>query len=203
MSGDKPTRESTKERNARFVEAYFANRENATEAYLAVKPNVARNSAAAEGHKLLKIPEIQKAVEKRRAELRAQFALTSERAMQELARVAYFNPAKLLKGGALDKIDDDTAAPLTLELDGKGNVLKVRTPSPAAKNTAIEKAAKILRLYDKPPPPPPDETGRQVLRDPREVAKRMAFLLRAGAAADEKAQAKPAKPAKKKLTLPA
>lgn len=197
---------AVRERNALFVKAYLACGENATEAYLAVKPHVARNTAGAEGHKLLKLPEIQKAIEKHRAEQRVKFSLTSDRAMQELARVAYFDSRKVVKedgeGKRLHEIDEDTAAGLTVELDGAGKVLRVRTVRPSEKNAAIEKAAKILRLYDRPPPPPPDDTGEQRQADPRETARRMAFLLARGAAADRE-QPKPAAKPRKKLALPA
>lgn len=172
------------ERNARFVDAYFAEGENQTRAYLKTHPNVTYNTAAVEGHRLLKDPKVHAMVEKRRTELRAKYALTSDRVIQELARVAYFNPRALFddkgKNVELHKLDPDTSAALTLELDGKGNVLKARTPTPAAKNTALEKGVKILRLYDKPPPPPPDEMGKPQVYDPQETARRMAFLLRAG-----------------------
>lgn len=42
-----------------------------------------------------------------------------------------------------------------------------------------------------------------VVEDPRETARRMAFLLACGAAAEEKGQAKPAPKARKKLPVPA
>lgn len=197
---------SVRERHERFVKAYIAKGENATEAYLEVKPHVTRATAGAEGHKLLKLPQIQKAIEKHRAELRARFALTTDRVVQELARVAYFNPKRLVndKGKPLQlhELDDDTAAGVTIELDGD-KVLRLRGVRPSEKNTSIEKAVKILRLYDKPPPPPPDVDGNQLPEDPRETARRMAFLLRRGAVAEEKSHAKAQRPAKKKLPLPA
>jgi len=206
---ERAKRESTKERNARFVESYFAHRENATEAYLAVKPNVARNTAGAEGHKLLKIPEIHKAIERRRGEIRAQFALTAERVFQELGRLSYFDPRKLVdaqgKPIPLHLLDDDTAAALAaieLEMreDGK-DVVSVTRWRPFDKVAALGKAVKILRLEDRPPPPPPDDLGLQ--QDPRELAKRMVYLLRAGVAAKEKSEARPERPVKKKITIPA
>lgn len=197
------------ERHARFVDAYLANGENATQAYLAVNPGVANTTAATEGYKLLRIPDIHRVVEERRAALRARFALTSERVIQELGRIAYFDPRGVLDASgnarALHQIDDDTAAGLTLELDGDGKVLKMRTPPTGAKNTAVRLAAKILRLEDKPPPPPPDpETGSQAATDPRDTARRMAFLLARGQAATEKAEPRQvAKAVKKKAPLAA
>lgn len=198
------SQKAVKERNARFVQAFMAAGENATEAYMVIRPNVARTTAGTEGHRLLKVPAIHQAIEEARAKLRAKFALTTERVVQELARVAYFNPRRMLDGKGkalkLHMLDEDTAAGLTIELDGDGKVLKMRTVPPSAKNTAVKQAVKILRLEDKPPPPPPDPEGNQVLSaDPRDTARRMLFLLRKGAVEDErKAQPAP-KAAKKKV----
>ena len=202
-------RESTKERDARFVEAYFANRENATEAYQVLKPDVARNTAGAEGHKLLKKPEIHKAIEKRRAQIRAQFALTTDRVFQEHARISYFNPKKLVdaKGKAipLHELDDDTAAALAsveiveTEIRGKGEDKVILTRRikgrPFNKPSTLREVSKILRLYDKPPPPPPDEEGR-LAEDPQDVARRLAFLLEREASERRAAGAKPKKKAR-------
>lgn len=206
------TRPKTKERNARFVEAYFANRENATEAYQVIKPNVARNTAAAEGHKLLKKPEIHKAIEKRRGQIRAQFALTTDRVFQEHGRIAYFNPKKLVdaagKSIPLHQLDDDTAAALAniditeTEISGKGKNRVVVTRRikgrPFNKPSTLREVSKILRLYDKPPPPPPDEEGHQV-EDTADTMRRLAFLLERSASERRVAGAKP----KKKVREPA
>ena len=46
------------------------------------------------------------------------------------------------------------------------------------KISALEKAVKILRLYDKPPPPPPEDDGLQHVDDPpSEIVRRVAFML--------------------------
>ena len=200
-----------RERNERFVNAYLSKGENATQAYLEIKPGVATNSAATEGYRLLKLPEIQRAIEQRRAEIRNRFALTAERVFQELGRVSYFDPRKLVDANGkpipLHKLDDDTAAALSaIELEQRGegkDAVAVTRWRPFDKMAALGRAVKILRLEDKPPPPPPDADGHQRTEDPRELAKRVAFLLRRGAVADVKAQEKPARPAKKKLALPA
>lgn len=166
-------------RNERFVEAYFATGENATQAYLAVNPKVTTGSAAVEGHKLLKLPKIQQAIEERRQELRRRFALTADRVLQELERVSFFTAKKLVdaKGQQipLHKLDDDTAAALAaVEMEVQANGTTLTRWRPFDKVAALEKAAKILRLYDKPPPPPPDEELEQ---DEEEVARRLAFWL--------------------------
>lgn len=196
-----------RERNERFVKAYLAKGENATEAYLAIKPDVARNSAATEGYKLLKLPEIQRAIEQYRAEQRQRFALTADRVLEELARVAYFTPKRLVdeqgKPIPLHRLDDATASALAaIEIEARGDGAQVTRWRPHNKTDAIEKAAKILRLYDKPPPPPPADDG-ELAEDPRETARRLAFLLAQEAAAREKEQKRAAPKAKKKLTLAA
>lgn len=208
---------SASEREAHFVQAYIANGENATQAYLEAHHGVTNNTAAVEGHRILKQPKIQKAIEKARAELRARFALTTDRVVEEQARILYFQPKRLLdvktgKALPLHKVDDATAAALSVveitetEVRGKGKdkvvVHRKMRHRPYNKVSALNMANKILRIYDKPPPPPPDEEGRQVTEDPRETARRMVFLLRRGAVAEEKA-AKVPPLRKKKLTVPA
>lgn len=208
---------SVRERNGRFVAAYIASGENATEAYLAIKPHVARNTAGAEGHKLLKLPEIHKAIEIERAKLRAKFALTTDRVVQEQARILYFNPKNLLdqygKALPLHKVGDDTAAALSMieihetEVRGKGKdkvtVHRKMKHRPYNKVSALNMANKILRIYDKPPPPPPDELGEQRLQDPKETARRMAFLLRQGEEATKRSKPQPPSKARKKLPVAA
>lgn len=207
---------SANARHDLFVKAYIANGENATQAYLEVNPKVTPGSAAVEGHRWLKQPKIQKAIERDRAALRARFALTTDRVVQEQARIVYFNPKKLLdasgKALPLHLVDDDTAAALSAveltetEVRGKGKdkvvVHRKMKHRPYNKVSALNMVNKILRVYDKPPPPPPDELPAAIA-DPRETARRMAFLLARGAHADEKAQAKPQPKARKKLPVAA
>lgn len=178
-------------RYRRFVDAYLACGENATQAYkLAGFTASTDQVAGTEGHKLLKKPEVHQMLEKRRAELRAKFAVTTENAFRVMAQIAYFNPTGLFdeKGNLkpLHKLDPYTASALTIETDGQ-KVLKVRGVTPAQKATIVEKLNKVLRVYDRPPPPPPDDEGKQRLTtDDKETARRMAFLLRAGEAQIEK-----------------
>lgn len=194
----------------RFVHAYMSHGENATRAYLAVKPHVTPKTAGVEGHRLLKVPSIQGAIDKARTVLRARFNLTTERVVHETARIAYFNPRRVLddKGKPLDlsKIDEDTAAGLHLELApgkrGKLRVERVRMVRPSEKNAANEKLIKMLRLYDKPPPPPPDPSGERAA-DPRDTARRLAFMLKQEAVATAKDGQAPPPKAKKKLEIPA
>lgn len=202
---------SADERAARFVEAYLTLGENALRAYLEVYPGVTDGTAKVEGHRLLTKPNVQKAIEKRRLEIRAAYSLTTDRVYQELARVAYFSPKKLVdhkgKSIPLHKLDDDTAAGLarveiietTVEGRGKDKVVTTRKikGTPYNKTTALGQAGKILRLHDRPPPPPPEQLDKKPQASAEEMGKRMLFLLAAGAAAGESA-AEEAKPKPKK-----
>lgn len=208
---------SVRERNGRFVKAYIAHGENATEAYLSIKPHVARTTAGVEGHRLLKLPQIQKAIAASRAALRAKFALTTDRVVQEQARIIYFNPKNLLddKGKALPlhQVGDDTAAALSVvefnetEVRGKGKdkvtIHRKVKHRPYNKVSALNMANKILRIYDKPPPPPPEAIDQPAEVDRSDLARRLAFVLAEEAHTTEK-KAAPAKPAtKKKISVPA
>ena len=202
------------QRRALFVDAYLAKGENAVQAYIEVYgPGKSYGAQAVAAHQLLKDHQVQKAIEARRAQVRATFGLTTDRVMYELARVSYFNPKKLVDGTGravpLHQLDDDTAAALasveTIEttVEGKGDDQVVTTRRfkgrPFNKVSALDKSIKILRLYDK--PLPPDTTGRP-LDDARETARRMAFLLaRGAAAADRQPSVRPAQ--KKKIRTPA
>ena len=209
------SKKAAAERQARFVDAYLAHQENATRAYMAVFGTKNYNTAAVEAHRLLKHPNVIKMLEKRRAELRAKYALTSDRVMCELARVSYFNPKRLVdvngKAIPLQRLDDDTAAALSsievveTEVTGKGASKMVITRRmkgrPFNKTTALEKSIRILRLYDKPPPPSPDEQPAEGLDD-KEVARRLLFVWARGAAAlDREDSSKARKPGRKKLIL--
>ena len=202
------------EQYRRFADAYIAKGENALQAYLEIKPHVTDGTAGVEGHRLLKIPRVQKLIEIRRMELRRKFALTTDRVIQEQARICYFNPKDMVdadgNGIPLHKLKEDTAAALaavevvTITTKGKGKdqvttkqVMKAR---PFNKVSALEKSIRMLRLYDKPPPPPPDAPD-PAYQDPKDTARRMAFLLARGAAAAEAPAAEKPQAKRKKTAL--
>lgn len=222
-SGKKPTpqtkrgtsKAAAEQRRKVFAETYLANGENGTRAYMEAFACTNTNVAAVEAHHLLRNPKIQKVIEQHRSEIRARFGLTTDRVMFELARVSYFNPKKLVDENGklvpLHKLDDDTAVALAAvdifetETTGEGEdkvVLTRRVKGrPFNKTAALDKAIKILRLYDKPPPLQPDEVAPG-MTDPRETARRMAYLLARGAAATERDDNPPPAPqAKKKITV--
>jgi phage terminase small subunit len=157
----------TAERYAAFVEAYVTNGGNATQA--AITAGYSPKSAYAQGSRLLNHVQVQAALESRQKELREKHQLTTDRVLKELARLAYFDIRKLYdeKGElkAVHQLDDDTAAAIaSMDLEG-GKIVKVRG---ADKNSAIEKAARILGLFKPdvpliPPAPPAPGPGGMTL----------------------------------------
>lgn len=67
-TNDIPPIPKLKPKQKAFVEAYFNNQMNATEAYLVLFPKVSRLTAGVNGHKLLKIASISAEVERRLSE---------------------------------------------------------------------------------------------------------------------------------------
>lgn len=196
MKKNGTSKPSVAQRRKLFVEAYFDKGENATQAYLVIAPHVTINTAGVEGHRFLKHPRVQALVIERRAAMARAAQLSNERTLKEVARVAFFDPRKLLKADGkpklLHEIDEDTAAGLAVELDGAGNVLKVRTVNPSQKNSAVEKAMKHLRLYEEPPAPPPAPAAGEA--EIKEAARRMAFMLAMAAGDDQPKRAPKQKP---------
>lgn len=144
----------------RFIYEYLKDF-NGTRAYMAANPGVKESTAGTESWKLLKNPEIQKAVVAARDRIADRLELTVERTMLEIARLAYFDARKLFdkEGNPLPitELDDHTAAAIAgLEVldqfDGTGEertrigcLKKYRI---ADKNSALEKAAKIVGLFE-------------------------------------------------------
>lgn len=171
------------ERRMRFVEVFMTNGENATQAYKAAGFTAGNDHVAGtEGHKLLKDPEVKALIEARRAKIRERFTLSADLTFQEIRRLANFNPSQLLDAQGkllpLHKLDEDALAGLHLEMrpgkrGGAMVIERIRMVRPSEKNSAIEKAAKVLKLYETPPAPPAmmDELSRL------ERARRVAFLL--------------------------
>lgn len=181
-----------RERHALFIEAFLSNGGNATEAYTKVKPNVSRRSAAVEGHKWLRKPDIQRAIEERQAELRQDARLNSETVVQNFMRTAAFDARWVMDANGkplpVHKLPDVAAGAVALDIkrNGRGKLVvdKVRTPRASERNSANDKAARMLRLYDAPPPEPP---AHQATEDEmKEAARRMIFMLELTARAEKK-----------------
>lgn len=85
----------------RFVEEYLIDR-NATAAYQRVHPHAKRTTAGAEGHKLLKKPEISNAIKLGSIQLARQCNTSAVREVREMALLANYDI-----GGAFDLTVDD------------------------------------------------------------------------------------------------
>lgn len=142
-----------------FVAEYLKDR-NGTQA--AIRAGYSKNTAGSQAHDLLKKPEIQAAIESFVIKAEEKAALTVERTLREVARLAFFDPRKLLNPDGSPKpiteLDDDTAAGIAgLEVqeqyEGSGSdrvfVGYVKKYKIADKNAALEKAMKHLGQYER------------------------------------------------------
>lgn len=137
---------SAADKRTAFVESYFANGENGTQA--AITAGFAPKSAGVTAAKLLKDPRVIVEIANRRVELIANLELSTERTLKEVSRLAFCDPRKLIDENgrlkSLHELDDDTAAAIaSVEVDKDGGI-KYKFWD---KNSAIEKAAKIQGLY--------------------------------------------------------
>lgn len=141
-----------------FVAAYMIDR-NGAAAYRAVRPNATPITARVTGSQWLSKPNVRAAVDAAIAKLNNKLELTAERTLREIARLAYFDPRKLLdaKGNPLplNELDDDTAAAIaglevqSIELGSGDNALPavVKKYKLADKKGALDMAAKHLGLF--------------------------------------------------------
>lgn len=84
------------EREARFVQEYFLDRNGAAAARRA---GYSHRRAAVTAHELLHRPEVQLAIEAKRAELRERIGIQQERVIEELSRIAFANLPDVLDWG--------------------------------------------------------------------------------------------------------
>lgn len=189
----------------RFAIAYVTNGENASHAYLQIRPNVKFTTAGANGHRLLKNAEVSEFIAKERDRLKTKYALTADRVLAEHAKLAFFDPQKLVDEDGeplpLHLVDADTAAALgaielrTVEESGQGDDYKVTTKThkfkPYSKPAVLAMINRILHLEEKPPEDP--DTAPI---DHMDLARRMAFRLAKSAKVLKATQAKNKKLAK-------
>lgn len=152
----------TSERKARFAVEWLKD-QNATQA--AIRAGYASKAAYQQGSRLLKDPQVLaiiKPAQEAHVEAITHLTLTAERIKQEIARLALFDPRKLFDSDGQPKpiteLDDDTAAALAgldvlEEFEGTGEDRKfvgyTKKYKIADKNSALEKAARILGLFEK------------------------------------------------------
>lgn len=99
--------EQAKQRHMRFAKEYVSNGFNATEAYLSVYPGATRKSAYTAGTMLLNRPLVKKIIKDAQDKAMSKLEVTTERIMQELARIALVDIGDLLnEDGGLRKISD-------------------------------------------------------------------------------------------------
>ena len=154
---------------------------NATKAALAA--GYSPKTAHVIGAENLKKPAIaaivgQKTLEiaARQDERLAAMELTVERVRRETARIAFFDPRKMFAQDgrplAITELDDDTAAVINgldvlEEYEGSGEDRKlvghVKKYKILDKNNALDRAAKILKMYDDPKDGPKDTLASLLL----------------------------------------
>jgi len=142
-----------------FVKAFIANGGNATQA--AIAAGYSAKTAKQTGSRMLTFVDVKAAVEAYRAHASERAGLSAERTLQEVARIAYFDPRRLFdeKGNLklITDLDDDTAAGVASvehleEYQGRGEdrelVGHTKKVKIADKNSALDKAMKHFGLYD-------------------------------------------------------
>ena len=139
-----------------FVHAFIANGRNATQA--AITAGYSEKSATAAGSKLLNSPVIKLLIEQFEARLAERTAITTERVLQEIGRVAFADIRKIYHpDGRLKlphELDDDGAAIVSAmksleSTDDDGVVTTMKDVRLWDKMSALEKAAKILGMFEK------------------------------------------------------
>lgn len=151
---------SASDRKAAFVEAYIANGGNATDA--AIRAGYSPKTADQQGSRLLKDVKVSSLLDKRRVALCTKLEISTERILQERARLSFFDVRKLFdKDGKpipIHELDDDSAAAIAgLEVveqfegtgDNKqfvGYLKKYKLSDKGASLTALEKH---LGMYEK------------------------------------------------------
>lgn len=143
----------------RFVAEYLIDL-NATQA--AIRAGYSVRTAEKIGSENLYKPEIAAEIAAAKEKRGARTNITADRVLTEIARLAFFDPRKLLRDDGepipIQELDDDTAAAIAgMETaterargakDDESGVTYIRKYKIADKNSALEKLAKHLGLYE-------------------------------------------------------
>lgn len=145
-------------KQTQFVAEYLIDL-NATQA--AIRAGYSKKTASETGFENLRKPQIAIAISEAQEKRGLRTTVTADRVIQEIARIAFFDPRKMFGAGGqpleVTDLDDDTAAAIggldvLEEWDGSGEnkVLRgyVKKYKIADKNSALEKLAKHLGLYE-------------------------------------------------------
>jgi phage terminase small subunit len=145
------------DRQAAFVAAYLVHR-NATKA--AVVAGYSAKTASSQGERLLRNVEIRAAIDSGLARLADKLEITAERVLRERARLAFFDPRKLLDADGnpipLQDLDADIAAAIagvdvTTQVSDDGSVkTTIRRYRLAGKEASLSALEKRLGLDQKP-----------------------------------------------------
>ncbi|KVM70132.1 terminase [Burkholderia ubonensis] len=147
-------------KHMRFVDEYLIDL-NATQA--AIRAGYSKRTAGQMGFELLKKPEIAEAIADAMKAREARTEITQDRVLQELARIAFFDPRKLFDANGkplpINELDADTAAAIaglevveqmTFNADENGDLESVPTLTKKYKildkNTALGNAMKHLGM---------------------------------------------------------
>ena len=141
-----------------FIQEYLIDK-NATQA--AIRAGYSQKTAKMTGYENLTKPYIQEAIKKGLAKLADKLEITQERVLKELARIAFFDPAKMLdEDGSvlpLHEMDEGTRAVIAgmdvevlISKRGKtgkqtGTIKKIKI---ANKLTALDQLGKHLGLFE-------------------------------------------------------
>lgn len=142
-----------------FVQHYIANGGNATQA--AISAGYAPKSAKQTGHEVLTHPDVTANITEHRNRLREKTGLTTERVAQELAKLVFSDPRKLVDEEGrirpLHELEDEVAGSLASievfeEFEGRGDqrvkIGETKKVKLWDKNAAIEKAMKHLGMFE-------------------------------------------------------
>lgn len=147
-----------------FVDHYIAEG-HAARAYLLTWPHYKDKPASALRVRVWELahePLVQAAIAERQREIAAKIAITPERVLQEIAKIAFFNRAKIMRVAAdgtpyydfSDVTEDDWAAIATVSVkefkDGRGDdardAIEIKIGE-HSKTDALEKLAKYFGMY--------------------------------------------------------
>lgn len=142
-------------RQERFVQEYLIDL-NATQA--SIRAGYSAKGATVRGAELLANRKVQEAVEKAKAHRSERTCITQDRVLQELSRIAFFDPRKLFTdaGDPIDihDLDDDVAAVLAgLDIvvertdEGRDGFTSVRKYKLTNKLGALEAAMRHLGMF--------------------------------------------------------
>lgn len=161
------------DRQLRFTYEYMVDH-NATQA--AIRAGYSAKTAYSQGQRLLKKVEIRKVIGEATERQNCRIEITADRVLQEIAKIAFFDPRKLFdrygnpKG--INEIDDDTAAAIAgldvdTKTDGESDLLTItKRIKIADKQKALDMLGRHYGLFDGKRPDGSEESGGGIVMLP-------------------------------------